>query len=403
MTRLVCWLLVVVFVGIGVAALGVVLRQRREAGLDMPLYSVWSDGEEGLGELAHLLRDARLGWRPVAVTRPIQGLHHRGLLIVTLASRTEFGRRRQDELSEADARGLLHWVAQGNTVLFAADMNTPLHQALGITRLEHVPAGEDVYVPTHPRPAGGYSAGVEVLNVRPRATLQGGPDALPLWEVDRQPGALVVRRGNGRVVVLADPNMLTRRGLVRQDGEARDDNAVFLVNVVAMHAEDGKVFFDEYHHGIRSAGGFWAYVAIHGQSLTLLLLFAVAGVAVWRVAVRLGPAVSVPRTRQTDAVDYASALGLLYQRAGARQRLSRALVRGFLGALTRHLRLRQRAIPVAILAAWRQQHPNAGAAQLEKLLRGVNELRRGVVKEQQLLQWTRAFDSFMHTQLGGRT
>jgi hypothetical protein len=401
MTRLVCWLLVVVLVGLGVAALSVVLRQRREAGLDMPLYSVWSDGEEGLGPLAHLLHDLKPHWTPVSVTRPIQGMPYRGLLIVTLASRVEMGRRVEDELSEADTHGLLHWVAQGNTILFAADMNTRLHQALGMTRIDH-PGSEDVYVRSHPLPAGGYTAGVDLLDVRPRATLQVGADAMPLWNVDGRVGAAVVRHGKGRVVVVADPNMLTRRGLIRQDGEPRDDNAVFLDNVVAMHAEDRTVYFDEYHHGIQSGGGFWAYVAIHGESLTLLLLFAVTSVAIWRVAVRLGPAVSVPRTQQTDAVEYASALGLLYQRAGARRRLSRALVRGFLGGLTRHLRLKARALPAVLLAAWRQQHQTARTAQLETLLRGVNELRRGPVTEQQLLHWTRAFDSFLDSETVGR-
>jgi hypothetical protein len=400
MTRLVCWLLVVVLVGLGVAAVAVVLRQRREAGLDMPLYSMSSDADEGLGEFAHLLRQLKLA-RPVAITRPVQGLHLRGLLIVTLASRVELGHREEDELSDADARAMLRWVAEGNTVLLAADMNTPLHQAVGVTRVGH-PGSDEVYVPARLEAGQDYTYRIRNLDVRPTATLQAGPSATPLWWVDGQLGAVVVPRGKGRVIIVADPNLLTRRGLIRQDGEARGDNAVFLVNVAALHAEDGKVYFDEYHHGIRSGGGFWAYVAVHGESLTLLLLFAVTGVAVWRVAVRLGPAVSVPRQQQTDAVDYASALGLLYQRAGARHRLSRALVRGFLGALTRHLRLRQRALPAVVLAAWRQQHPAAKTTQLEKLLRGVNELRRGEVKEQQLLQWTRAFDSFVQNELGGR-
>jgi len=249
--------------------------------------------------------------------------------------------------------------------------------------------------------SGGYNLDVNHLDVRPKAALQGGADAMPLWTINKEAGALLIRRGKGHVVVLADPDLLTRRGLVRPGSDPGTDSAVLLVNVVAMHAEDGKVYFDELHHGIHSAGGFWAYVGTYGESITLLLLFAVIGVALWRVAVRLGPPVSVPKLRQTDAVDYASALGLLYQRAGARRRLARALVGGFLGALTRHLRLRQRAVPAVVLAEWRQQH-KTGDQKLEELLRGVNELRRSAPTEQQLLQWTRAFDSFVNTELRGR-
>jgi hypothetical protein len=393
MVRLLCWLLVLVLLAIGVVAVGVLLRQRREAGLDMPIYSVWSEADDGLGEAANLLRG--LGWQPVALTRPIQAVRHRGLLVVTLASRTETGRTREDHLSETDAQALLHWVAEGNTLLFAADMMTPLHEALGITRTGHGGQDED-YDAARLGHAGGYVLDVKHLDVRPRATLEDRGGTLPLWYIRRQPGALLIHRGKGRILVLADPDLLTRRGLIRATGQPRDDNALFLVNVVSMHAEDGKVYFDEYHHGIRSASGFWAYAGSYGERITLLLVLAVAGVAMWRAGVRLGPAVAVPRTRQTDAVDYASALGLLYQRAGARRRLARALVRGFLGALTRHLRLRQRALPAVVLAEWRQHH-STGADQLERLLRGVNDLPRGAPTEQQLLQWTRAFDAFVNT------
>jgi hypothetical protein len=398
MTRLICWLLVVLFVAGGFVTVGMLLRQRREAGLDMPIYSVWSEADGGLGETAHLLRG--LGWQPVALTRPIQAVHHRGLLIVTLASRAEIGRTWEDHLSENDASALLRWVAQGNTLLFAADMLTPLHQALGIALTAHGGHDED-YEPARLGQAGGYVRDVQHLSVRRRVTLQESGGALPLWYVRSEPGALLVHRGKGRILVLADADLLTRRGLIRATGEPRDDNALFLANVVAMHAEDGKVYFDEYHHGIRSTSGFWAYAGAAGERSTLVLILAVAGVAIWRVAVRLGPAVPVPRTRQTDAVDYASALGLLYQRTGARRRLARALVRGFLGALTRHLRLRQRAVPVLVLAEWRQHH-TTGGEELERLLRGVNELRRGVPTEQQLLHWMRALDGFVNTELSGR-
>ena len=54
-------------------------------------------------------------------------------------------------------------------------------------------------------------------------------------------------------------------------------------------------------------------------------LFLAVGGGLWMWAVRLGPATPTPRTRETDAVDYASALARLYQQAGARRRLARTL------------------------------------------------------------------------------
>src|SRR5439155_750646 len=77
-----------------------------------------------------------------------------------------------------------------------------------------------------------------------------GRGAVPLWWLGGQPAAVLVRHGRGRVLVVPDPSLLTHRGLLRED------NVIFLYNVAALDAEDGRVYFDEYHHGIRSGGGY---------------------------------------------------------------------------------------------------------------------------------------------------
>jgi hypothetical protein len=399
MTRFVCWCVVMLLLA-GLAAVAAdLMRLRRQAGLDMPSFSVYSDADDGLGEAASVLR--KLGWTPVALTRSVQPARHRGLLVVVEPGGPRTRPTEDEGLTDADAEVLLRWVSEGNTLLLCTDRNTPLHQALGM--LVHEDAEPDpAFTSVTLEDVGSYTAGIEQMSVGTRATLQAGPDALPLWRLGDRPAALLVRRGAGRVVLVADPRLLTRAGLVAPAGGARDDNVVFLANVVALHAADGKVYFDEYHHGIRSGGGFWAYLAYHGERWTLLLLLLVVAVAVWRAAVRLGPAVPQVRTAQADAVDYASGLGRLYQRAGARRRLARALARGFLDAMTRHLRLRRTTLPALILAAWRQRNPGARAdapdpttARLQELLRGVTTLRKGDPTDRDLLTWTKAFDQFL--------
>jgi hypothetical protein len=119
-----------------------------------------------------------------------------------------------------------------------------------------------------------------------------------------------------------------------------------------------------------------------------------AAVAAWSVAVRLGPAVPLPPQARADAVDYASAVARIYARAGVVRLPARALVRGFLAALTRRLHLRRNALPAEILRAWREQHPGDAGERLQALLRGVAALRKGEVSERQLLEWTQAFDKF---------
>jgi hypothetical protein len=390
MTRFACWILMALLLGAFIAVTGYLLRERRLAGRDMPAYSVYSEASDGLGEAAHVLR--RLGWTPVAVTRPIQDRQHRGLLIlVEPPSGGLFG---QETLSENDARSLLRWVEQGNTLLLMGRANTPLHQALKVIVNEGDKRAEEAFVPVDLGAAGGYTESIAHLSVGSRTTLRAPGDALPLWWLGDQPGAVLLRRKQGRVLIVADARMLTREGLVRSDGEPRDDNVVFLANVADLDARDGKVYFDEYHHGLRSGGGFWGYLEYHGERTTPLLLLVVLAVAAWTWGVRLGPAVPAPKTSGADAVDYASALARLYQKTGARRLLARTLVRSFLAALTRHLRLRRNALPAEILAAWRLHDPGPSMTRLQTLLRGVGELRRGQVSDRQLLTWAQAFGRF---------
>jgi hypothetical protein len=62
--------------------------------------------------------------------------------------------------------------------------------------------------------------------------------------------------------------------------------------------------------------------------------------------------------------------------------------------VTRHLRLRRNALPAEILAAWRKQSPGESTDRLQRLLRGVGELRKGEVSGRQLLSLSQAFDEF---------
>src|SRR5262249_21484147 len=148
------------------------------------------------------------------------------------------------------------------------------------------------------------------------------------------------------------------RGLLR----ANRENVLFLANLAALDSVDGTVYFDEYHHGLRSGGGVWGYLYYFNQHWVILQLLLVAAVAGWGMAMRLGAAVPAPKTAKADAVDYASAVARIYQRAGVRDVLARSLARDFLGALCRHLRLRRKALPAEVLKAWRERYPAGGSA-----------------------------------------
>lgn len=387
MNRVLCWFLVLGLFAVFGMVTARVLQARIDAGTGMPPFSVYARDDDALAECARLLH--RLGWEPVALTRPVQPARHRGLLILVEPELSSLLPLEPPDLPEHEVKALLGWVARGNTLLLCGRKMTGLHRALDVVVTVDRTVGPGTVQSVEVAEAGAYTDGVGRLMIEGRETLR-APAGLPLWELgDGQPGAVLLRWGNGRVLVVADPSLLTLRGL------RRADNGRFLYNVAALHARDGRVYFDEYHHGLQSGGGFWGYLRHHGQQAALVPVLLVALAAAWSVAVRLGPAVPRRCASRADAVDYASSLARIYQRSGARRLLARAVARDFLAALTGHLRLRRTALPIELLAAWRQRHPGASANQLQALLRGLAELRKGDLSERQLLAWVQAFDAFL--------
>ena len=388
MTRVLRWLLLLLLFGIFAGVVYRALRERFASGKGMPQYSLFSEERDGLAPAAQPLR--KLGWEPVAVTQPIhywqQDVSGNLLVLAEPVLRSWLPGQSAD-MSDTDVDGLLHWVQRGNTLLFCSRQMSALHRALNLVLQTDARVEEDMTTNVVLGEAGGYTDRVEHIVVEGRDVLRGGGD-LPLWWVDNDPGAVVIRRGRGRVIVVADPSILTLRGLWRAD------NPRFLINVVALHAGDGRVYFDEYHHGLRSGGGFWGYLHAHGQQWIVIVIILVAGMAAWGVGIRLGRPVPALDEKQADAVEYASAVARIYQQAGVPHLLAETLCRDFLIDLTRHLRLRRGALPAEILAAWQKQHSRDKAQELEPLLRGVSALRGKAVSPGQLLSWAKNFDRF---------
>ncbi|HEX5272879.1 MAG TPA: DUF4350 domain-containing protein, partial [Gemmataceae bacterium] len=279
MTRPLSWLLVFLLFGAFAGAAARALRLRAAAGKGMPPYSTYSADPDGLSDAARVLR--RGGWEPIDVTRPIAVTSCRGLFIVVEPSGSD------DPLPEGDARALLHWVEAGNTLLYCGRHRTALHTALGVPLIADVSETSDDPRPAEVGEAGVYTDGVDGITVEGKNRLD-ARHGLPLWWVEDDPGAVLLKRGEGRVLLAADSSILTNRGL------GRADNEVFLIRVAERDARDGRVYFDEYHHGVRSGTDVFGYLAYHRAHWVLLSVLLVAAVAAWSVAVRLGPAVRVP-------------------------------------------------------------------------------------------------------------
>ncbi|HYV39560.1 MAG TPA: DUF4350 domain-containing protein [Gemmataceae bacterium] len=386
-SRFAAWFVLVVVVGVFATVTYGVLADRARSGAGLPDYVVYSDGLDGYAQAAELLR--KLGWQPVAVTRPIQQTHHRGLLILAMPGEALPALGVSPALSQADVEGMLDWVSQGNTLLVCGWRNTLLHNKLGVLITDDPGSGDAIYK-AKPGAVGEYTARIGTIALERPATVSGSK-AVPLWSLGNKPAAVAVRHGKGRVLIVPDPSILTHRGLLRED------NAVFLYNVAALDAEDGRVYFDEYHHGIRSGGGFWSYMRYHGQHWLLLQMLLVGGVAWWAVGRRLGPAVAMPVTQRADGVDYASSVARIYEKADARPLAAKILARHFLDTLTQHLRLRRSADSGEILATARQLSGKMTAtAELTSLLGAAQDMILGrSLPPDQLLTMSQRFDTFL--------
>ena len=210
MSRTVLWPLALLPLGFFIAVAGFLLRERVAAGRGMPAFSIWCDDRDGLAEAAHFL--AELGWEPVAVTRPINALRDHGLLIIA----EPHAGGSEDEnggITENEAKGILRWVAAGNTLLFCSRHETALHEALQVSLSSDGREGGGALVTAAPDEAGGYTGRVDKLSVRDGTTLH-CDEGLTLWPIRDRAGALFLRYGAGRILIAADPTMLTRPGTI---------------------------------------------------------------------------------------------------------------------------------------------------------------------------------------------
>jgi hypothetical protein len=374
------------------------------AGRGLPEFSVFSNEPNGLATAASVL--SQLGFKPTALTRPIQQTRHRGLLIVVEPTWTETMFGKMPLIERKDCERMLEWVAKGNTLVYLGREHIPLHDLLNVTLKaeplpqENVPVlvADAAEIAGYTEPAGRrHTLEVRRLALEGKASVS-APKGLPMWMTGADVGAVLIPHERGHVIVIADPALWTHRSLDRR----QEDNVLFLYNVAALNAVDKRVYFDELHHGIRSGSGYWDYLRHHGQHWNLLQLVALAAVAVWATGVRLGPAVRLASQSQADAVDYASAVARIYQQAGVHRLLAQTRVRDFQAALTAHLRLPRTALPVQILAAWRQRHGQDVLEHLSQLLRGLGEMRQVAagkeIDERELLGWSQAFDEFLAAQ-----
>ena len=201
------------------------------------------------------------------------------------------------------------WVTSGGVVVYAAEDGDPqLDAQFGLGRSSRqVPAAAQAPAPVF----GGVQS---VSGADAARAFSPGPSEVPLLR-NQGHDVLAVRKavGRGLLVAMTDPLVLCNGYLEKAD------NGRFAADLLAITPAGGRVWFDEFHHGAAASGppetawmttpwGFAMVVAV----LILFIGLALRGRA-------FGPAISLGPRADRSTAEYATAIGSLLHRTGARR------------------------------------------------------------------------------------
>lgn len=282
-----------------------------------------------------------------------------GLLVVI----EKFDAARQP--SEAEVRALAGWARQGGTVLyFVEEPARPLDAGDPLAGDVAIIDARDT--PSHAAPvtASPLTRGVTAISVSSKVRL--APAGRSAWQTlfRDEYGVIVAQKplGKGRVIVAADPLLVSNQGVPQAD------NVVFLANAVqsAIGQTERDVVFDEYHHGV----GFEAVAAARQNWISALPLplkrAAWAGVALLLVLLyngnqRFGAARAAPLGAFRPSADYVHSLARWYRRAEAADIVAETLLNDLLHSIALHLELPPDTDAPTIQAQYARRHPGSAA------------------------------------------
>ena len=169
---------------------------------------------------------------------------------------------------------------------------------------------------------GSYTQGIYRLESDDHADLTSQHPETVVLIRSKWGGLLAVRaEGNGRVICLSDPSLLSNQSL--RDG----DHALLALNLLLAYRGNGSLLIDEYHHGYGRVTSVLEHL-VHSRALVpalqgILLLF-----VLWAArGRRFGLPRPLIQEQRRSSLEYVKAMAQLVQRGRARVLAFEALVR----------------------------------------------------------------------------
>lgn len=275
------------------------------------------------------------------------------------------------------------WVSEGGTLILAGEdwgfrdaihhyeINSAIHTTVSQTVTLQTPL---LHMPLIPG----------IFQIATRATLesQRSDILIHLATTENQPVLISFKQGQGEVIVASFAQPLSNLGL------KSSPNPALALNLLAQAGQPGRVWFDEWHHGLslqRSVLGTERW--LRDTPLGHAILFAVGAIFVALLLQGRGFGRPLPLTnpvRRRGALEHVTALANLSRRAGHR----RAVLQQYHGLLKRHLGKRYRLDPTlpdtAYIASLAGLDPNLNRPALAELLKNLANPRPS---EEELVHW----------------
>jgi hypothetical protein len=304
------------------------VREPRAAAMSDPRPTSVNAQPRGARALALWLRE--FGYPTRSWRRPPTALGDEVGALVLLAPAVK--------LTEAQAESLFAWVERGHVLLVAPGSDTELEWRLerevelvfdrseaSDVRGDRVVPGDDLrwrYREATPDERGQFEWPVkEIAFASADRVRDATGEHSVLFARDGDGLVAEIWYGDGAILVFADPEMLTNRGL------ARGDNVALVASLVSDWLVAGtEIAFDDWSQGLRPGGSLEAYLLKRRPGLFAAALLCFS----WLAVLRYGRALvvrPVRRLRRRDPTEFVEALGGLYARAGAVDPAWRALSR----------------------------------------------------------------------------
>lgn len=264
---------------------------------DSPEHSTNSDAPNGAS--AAMLYAEAMGHPTTQMAGTFNLQHGYGMLFVFTPT---------SPYTSDEAQRTLSWVRSGGILVYASEQGDgQLDSLLDVTRMNGIVGGATETATPVVAGVTQVAGGDAVSPVAPSSQ-----QVAALRTPGGYVGAYMQPVGSGKVVVLADPLILCNGYL------EKDDNGIFLADLLSLGPAASTIAFDEYHHGLvlsDVAPQDWVLTP-WGAGLLWLLIAVFFGL--FLRGRRFGPLVQRPSETPRSDVEWAVAVGRLLRRSSAR-------------------------------------------------------------------------------------